>query len=248
LVEEHYARCDRLLAPALAKTDENTLLVVLSDHGFNTFRRAFDTNTWLWQNGLLALRNGRKPSEDSGIASALLDWSRTYAYAVGLGGIYLNLKNREREGILQEGTEAERVRTAIQSGLRGISDTRTGRIAIRDVRRREELYSGPYAGAAPDLLVNFCPGFRVSWQSAVGGFAGSLIEDNTRRWSGDHIIDPDEVPGILFMNRTHRPGPNGGPSTAEGRTNARHILDLAPTILNYLGVPVPEPMEGSCLV
>jgi len=247
-VEEHYARCDRLLAPALAKTDENTLLIVLSDHGFNTFRRAFDTNTWLWQNGLLALRNGRKPGEDSGIASGLLDWSRTYAYAVGLGGIYLNLKNREGQGIVEEGTEAERVRTAIQSGLRGISDTQTGHTAIRDVRRREELYSGPCAGAAPDLLVNFCPGFRVSWQSAVGGFANSLIEDNTRRWSGDHIIDPDEVPGILFMNRTPRPVPNDGPSLAEGRTNSRHIVDLAPTILKFLGVPVPEPMEGKALL
>jgi len=178
LVEEHYARCDKLLDPALDKVEENTLLIVLSDHGFNTFRRAFDTNTWLWQSGLLALKNGRKPSEDSGEGFAAVDWSKTYAYAVGLGGIYLNFKGREREGILEEGTDAERVCNAIQSGLAGIADSKTNKVAIRSVLRREKLYSGPYAANAPDLLVNFSPGFRVSWQSAVGGFANSLIEDN----------------------------------------------------------------------
>ena len=117
LIEEHYARCDKLLAPVLDKVDESTLLIVLSDHGFNTFRRAFDTNTWLQQNGLLALKNGAKPSEDLDDGPAAVNWSRTYAYAVGLGGIYLNLKGREREGILEEGTEAERVRDAIQSDI-----------------------------------------------------------------------------------------------------------------------------------
>ncbi|HKW16337.1 MAG TPA: alkaline phosphatase family protein [Terriglobales bacterium] len=242
LIEEHYARCDKLLVPVLDKLDENTLLIVLSDHGFNTFRRAFDTNTWLWQNGLLALKNGKKPSEDLGTAASDIDWSRTYAYAVGLGGIYLNFKGREREGILEEGTEAERVRNAIQSGLGGVPDSAAQRMAIRSVSRREELYSGPYATNAPDLLVNFCPGFRVSWQSAVGGFANSLIEHNLRRWSGDHIIDPEAVPGICFVQ--------GAPLLpAFGRSgNNPSILDLAPTILNYLGVPVPQSMEGASLL
>jgi predicted AlkP superfamily phosphohydrolase/phosphomutase len=181
LIEQHYARCDRLLAPVLDKVDENTLLLVLSDHGFNTFRRAFDTNTWLFQNGFLALKNGSEPGEDLGESFSAIDWSRTYAYAVGLGGIYLNFKGRERDGILEEGTEAERVRNAIQTGLAQIPDAATERTAIRNVLRREDIYSGPYMSKAPDLLVNFCPGFRGSWQSAVGGFANSLIEDNTRR-------------------------------------------------------------------
>ena len=234
LVEQHYARCDQLLAPVLDKVDENTLLLVLSDHGFNTFRRAFDTNTWLFQNGFLVLKNGSKPGEDLGEGFPAVDWSRTYAYAVGLGGIYFNFKGRERDGILEEGTEAERVRNAIQTGLAQIPDAATGRIAIRNVLRREDLYSGPYATNAPDLLVNFCPGFRVSWQSAVGSFANSLIEDNTRRWSGDHIVDPDSVPGILFANR-------------HLKHDAASIVDLAPTILNYLEVPVPQIMEGISL-
>ena len=255
LIERHYARCDKLLAAVLDKVDEDTLLIVLSDHGFNSFRRAFDTNTWLLENGLLALKNGKKPWGDLGEGFADMDWSRTYAYAVGLGGIYLNFKGREREGILDEGTEAERVRKAIQAGLPNSSDVEQQQSPVRSVLRREELYFGPYAANAPDLLVNFCPGYRVSWQSAVGGFAHSLIEDNARRWSGDHIIDPDAVPGVLFSNKNlvkHSSNPETPPAEAPGSRISSNgipkIIDLAPTILNYLGVPVPQTMEGTSLL
>jgi predicted AlkP superfamily phosphohydrolase/phosphomutase len=114
-------------------------------------------------------------------------------------------------------------------------DRETQRAAVRSVSRREELYSGAFVENSPDLLVNFHPGFRVSWRTAVGGFARSLLEDNTRRWSGDHIVDPEAVPGILFMN-------------CVGTRNHARIIDLAPTILNHLGVPTPESMEGSSLL
>jgi predicted AlkP superfamily phosphohydrolase/phosphomutase len=237
-IEEHYRRCDALLSPVLEKVDENTLLIVLSDHGFGTFRRAFDTNTWLWQNGLLALKGSHKPGESQGEGFAGVEWSKTYAYAVGLGGIYLNFKGREGGGILEEGTEAERVRQAIQTGLAGFPDAQTKRPAIRSVFRREQLYSGAFVGNSPDLLVNFHRGFRVSWQSAVGGFSHSLLEDNLRRWSGDHIVDPESVPGILFMNCSPR---------QDDQAQAR-IIDLAPTILTYLGVAVPGSMEGASLL
>jgi predicted AlkP superfamily phosphohydrolase/phosphomutase len=239
-IEEHYRRCDALLSSVLDKVDDNTLLVVLSDHGFGTFRRAFDTNTWLWQNGLLALKHGRKPSEEIAEGYAAIDWSKTYAYAVGLGGIYLNFKGRERNGILEEGSEAERVRRAIQTGMPEFTDTKSQSAAIRSVSARDEIYSGPFAQNSPDLLVNFHRGFRVSWQSAVGGFANSVIEDNMRRWSGDHIVDPESVPGILFMNQRFKQNAGNGA--------APQIIDLAPTILNYLGVPVPQSMEGATLL
>ncbi|HEX3353276.1 MAG TPA: alkaline phosphatase family protein [Terriglobales bacterium] len=238
-IEEHYRRCDALLSSVLEKVDENTLLIVLSDHGFGTFRRAFDTNTWLWQNGLLSVKDGRKPHPEAGDGFSAIDWSKSYAYAVGLGGIYLNLKGRESGGILEEGSEAERVRRAIETGLADFPDSQTQRPAIRSVSRREELYSGAFVGNSPDLLVNFHRGFRVSWQSAVGGFSRSVLEDNLRRWSGDHIVDPESVPGILFMN--HAPQQHGGQRQAR-------IIDLAPTILSYLGVAVPESMEGASLL
>jgi predicted AlkP superfamily phosphohydrolase/phosphomutase len=202
---------------------------------FGSFRRAFDTNTWLWQNGLLKLKHGQKPDKDLGEGFRAVDWSKTSAYAVGLGGIYLNFKGREREGILEEGTEADRVRQAIQTGLAEFPDAEIQLPAVRGVSRREDLYSGSHVGDAPDLLVNFHPGFRVSWQSALGGFANHLIEDNKRRWSGDHIVDPEAVPGILFMNQA-------------ARHNQAQIVDLAPTILNYLGVSAPQSMEGKSLL
>ena len=234
-VDEIYRQCDALVGRVLAKVDEDTLLIVLSDHGFNTFRRSFDTNSWLWQNQLLALKDGKKPTEALTDSSAV-DWSKTYAYAMGLGGIYLNTKGRERDGILEDGSnEAERVRAAIQKGMAGCPDPATGATAVRSVSRREGLYSGAYVSESPDLLVNFCPGYRVSWQSSLGGFANEILEDNDRRWSGDHIIDPDLVPGILFLNRqvTH---------------NHANIIDLAPTILKSLNVPIPQSVEGKSLL
>src|SRR2546427_6415925 len=173
-IEEHYRRCDALLSAVLDKTDENSLLIVLSDHGFGTFRRAFDTNTWLWQNGLLALKDSRKPEASLSEGFSEVDWSKTYAYAIGLGGIYLNFKGRDRGGILGEGAEAGRGRKAIPSGVAEFPDTEAQRPAIRSVSVREELYSGRFIGNSPHLLVNFYPGFCGSWRTAVGGFANSL--------------------------------------------------------------------------
>jgi predicted AlkP superfamily phosphohydrolase/phosphomutase len=239
-IEEHYVQCDAVLSSVLDQVDEQTLLIVLSDHGFGTFRRAFHTNTWLWQNGLLKVKDNRKPDQELGEGFTAIDWSRTYAYAVGLGGIYLNFKGRESAGILEEGSEAERVRRAIQTGLAELPDAVTQRPAIRSVSRREEIYSGAYVENSPDLLVNFHPGFRVSWQTALGGFSHELIDDNTRRWSGDHIVDPEAVPGILFMNQVS--------INDVARHNHAQIIDLAPTILNYLGVSVPQSMEGNSLL
>jgi len=234
-VDEMYRRCDRVLARVLDKTDENTLLIVLSDHGFNSFRRSFDTNTWLWQQGLLSLKEGCKPGTNLTNATEAIEWGKTHAYAAGLGGIYLNLRGRERSGIVQEGAAAERVRAAIEKGIPEFVDKDLQRPAVRSVSRRERIYSGPYVGDSPDLLLNFWPGYRVSWESALGGFSDSLVSDNRRLWSGDHIIDPEAVPGILFMNHPVR-------------RNSASILDMAPTILNYLNVPTLQTMEGTSLV
>ncbi len=234
-IEEHYRCCDALLGRVLERVDENTLLILLSDHGFNSFRRGFHTNTWLHQQGLLALREGKKPDEEHGADLGAVDWSRTHAYALGLGGVYLNLRGREGGGIVEEGGEAERVRQAIQEGLAGLHDPGTGQVAIRSVSRREEIYCGACLKDAPDLLVNYAPGFRVSWQTALGGAPHNLFEDNLRRWSGDHIIDPTAVPGILFLS-------------CAMRHNHADIRDLAPTILSYFGVAPHSAMEGTSLI
>jgi predicted AlkP superfamily phosphohydrolase/phosphomutase len=237
-IEEHYRDYDPILSRVLERVDDQTLLVVLSDHGFNTFRRAFHVNTWLYEKGLLALKNGKKPGEELGDSFSAVDWSKTYAYALGLAGVYLNKKGRERDGILEEGAEAERVREAIIQGLGEIVDAQTQSRAIHSVSRGEDIYRGAHTADAPDLLVNYAPGFRVSWQTALGGMPHGLFEDNTRRWSGDHIIDPETVPGVLFLNKALK---NNGATRAD-------IRDLAPTILNYFGIPKHAAMERESLL
>jgi predicted AlkP superfamily phosphohydrolase/phosphomutase len=232
-IEQCYRGCDKLVGDLLDQTDENTLLVVLSDHGCGPFRRSVDLNSWLWQHGLLALQGGRKPNHE--LESSTIDWSKTYAYAVGLGGIYLNLRGRESVGIVVEGTESDRVCRAIETGLAAVIDPDARRSAVASVLRRERIYSGPYVDEAPDLLVNFRPGFRVSWQSSLGGFADHVFEDNTRRWSGDHLVDPASVPGIFFMNRS-------------SRFDQARMVDLAPTILRHLEVAPHPLMEGASLI
>jgi len=101
-IEEHYAACDAIIGEALEYVDDQTLFIVLSDHGMGSFQRGLNLNTWLFENGFLTLRKGATPGPDQGEFFHNVDWSRTRAYALGLGGIYLNLAGRERDGIVKE--------------------------------------------------------------------------------------------------------------------------------------------------
>jgi predicted AlkP superfamily phosphohydrolase/phosphomutase len=233
-IEEHYRACDAIIGSALQLAADQTLVIVLSDHGFNSFQRGVHLNTWLHDNGLLALQKGAAPGEEAGDLFRAVDWGRTKAYALGLGGIYLNLKGREAQGTLEAG-EAPALKAALVKGLTGLTDPARGQAAIRSVVTREEVYKGPYAGAAPDLIVNCAAGYRASWATALGGVPEGYFEDNVKKWSGDHIIDPALVPGVLFMNRPFN-GAGAG------------LIDLAPTILAALGVAKGPAMEGSSLL
>jgi predicted AlkP superfamily phosphohydrolase/phosphomutase len=234
-IEDCYRRADAVVGRALGFVDDQTLLIVLSDHGFGTFRRGFHLNRWLYDQGLLALRAGVEPGAEAGDFLQAVDWERTKAYGLGLGGLYLNLRAREGRGTVAPG-EAEGLKAAIARELTGLKDPGRGAVAVRSVRTREELYSGPFAAEAPDLVVNCGEGYRLSWDSARGGVpAGGQFEDNTRKWSGDHIIDPSLIPGVLLMNRPFR---GDGP----------RLVDLAPTILAALRLPAGPAMEGESLL
>jgi predicted AlkP superfamily phosphohydrolase/phosphomutase len=233
-IEEHYRRGDQVVGRALESADDETLVVVLSDHGFNSFRRGVHLNTWLHDQGFLRLRPGVGPGEDCQDMLRDVDWGQTRAYALGLGGIYLNLKGREGQGTV-EPAEAESLKSAIAGGLAGLRDPATGEVAVRSVKSREELYRGPCTAEAPDLFANFAAGYRSSWGSSMGGVPEGHFEDNTRPWGGDHIIDPQLVPGVLFMDRPFR-------------GDAARLEDLAPTILAALGAPRGPVMEGMSLL
>ncbi len=227
-IEDLYRRMDRLVGIAADHADENTVLFVLSDHGFCAFRRGINLNTWLLRNGYLALSGD---GGESGPYFQGVDWSRTRAYTLGLGGLYLNLKGREAQGTVAPGAEAEALKQELITKLSGLRDPDGDAIAIRTVYAASALYRGPYLTEAPDLIVGYNEGYRTSWDAAVGKVAGSVFEDNDKAWSGDHSVDPLLVPGVLFCNRkidAEDPG----------------IEDMAPTALQLFGVRPPDWMEG----
>lgn len=233
VIGEHYRRCDETVGKALEFADDDTLVIVLSDHGFSSFERGVHLNSWLCEKGLLSLKPGCHAS-DEGRFFQDVDWSRTRAYALGLAGIYVNLRGREEHGIVPA-EEAARLKQEIARELPELHDAEHGGRAVRSVRSREQVYRGPHAAESPDLIVNFAEKYRVSWATALGGVPAAVFEDNRKKWSGDHIIDPDLVPGALFMNR---------PFHGDGAS----LVDLAPTILQALSVVKGEHMEGRSLL
>jgi predicted AlkP superfamily phosphohydrolase/phosphomutase len=227
-IEDLYQRMDRLVGLAAQHVDEHTVLFVLSDHGFCSFRRGINLNAWLLQNGYLTLADGKS---ESGPYFKGVDWSRTRAYTMGLGGLYLNLKGREAQGIVNPGEEAEALKQELIQKLTKLRDEEHNTIGIRTAYAASALYKGPYLAEAPDLIVGYNEGYRTSWDAAVGKVTSCVFEDNCKAWSGDHSVDPVLVPGVLFCNRKFD-APDPG------------IEDLAPTALKLFGLDPPAWMEG----
>jgi predicted AlkP superfamily phosphohydrolase/phosphomutase len=227
VIEELYKKMDDLIGRTMEKMSNNSLLLVVSDHGFKAFEWGVNLNSWLHQQGYLALREGAA----SGDWFQDVDWSKTRAYSLGLNGIYLNTKGRESLGTVEPGAEAARLRTELCEKLQGLVDPSTSRVAIRRTYDAMKAYTGPYRENAPDVIVGFGEGYRASWDSAQGKVTSAVFEFNSKAWSGDHCIDPGLVPGVLFSNWKI--------------TGDRHaITDVAPTLLDLFGLQVPLHMDG----
>ena len=225
-----YRRLDAILGRLLARLDDRTLLVVLSDHGFAPFRRAAHLNSWLVHAGYMALEGSATQSD---ALFRHVAWTDTRAYALGFSSLFLNRRRREGKGIVRDGDAAALARE-IQRRLLEWRDPQDGARVLERVYLGEDIFHGPHRADAPDLVVGFRPGYRASWQTAIGGAPPGLIEDNTRRWRGDHLCDAAFVPGVLFLNR---------PVAAQ----APHLMDIAPTVLHALGLAAPAEMEGKAL-
>jgi hypothetical protein len=229
-IEDLYKRMDDVVGRTVAKcAGTDTLLMVLSDHGFTTFRRGIDLNRWLEENGYLVVDDARR-GEDYLVG---VDWSKTRAFAIGLTGIFLNKKDKFAHGIVGP-DDVEPLRGEIGEKLAGLVDPASGARAIRRIYQAERAYRGPYKGQAPDLIVGYESGYRVSWDAAVGRTTSAIFHMNTKAWSGDHCVDPSVVPGVLFCNK---------PIDAQ---NPR-LLDIAPTVLDLFGIATPEYMDGAAL-
>jgi predicted AlkP superfamily phosphohydrolase/phosphomutase len=231
-VEELYKRMDSMVGRVIEKMDEKSALFILSDHGFKSFSRGVNLNSWLYLNGYLSLQQGRKVSDEW---FKDVDWEKTRAYGLGLAGIYINQKGREAKGTVRPGEETEALKNELKRKLGGLKDEEKKRTAINKVFDRNELPPGPYIDNCPDLIVGYNDGYRVSWDSVKGKVNNLVFEDNTKAWSGDHCIDPRIVPGVFF-------------STKKINTANPSIVDIAPTALRLFGLEVPSHMDGRPLI
>ena len=225
---ESYRRMDDFLGRLYKKMGLNDLLMVVSDHGFNAFNRGFNLNTWLHQEGYLVLQAGKKTS---GKWYADVDWSKSRAFGQGLNGIFLNLKGREINGIVDPGAEAEALKKEIKEKLLQVVDEKFRKNAVKAAFIREEIYRGPYTANAPDVVVGYAVGYRVSWESAVNYVGTELFSDNARMWSGDHAFTREQIPGIFFCNRRIGEKDPG-------------LIDISPTVLAAFGIAKPAFIEG----
>lgn len=236
VIEDTYARLDEMVGRVLTDVsidDPRNLVAVISDHGFKTFRRGVNLNSWLLANGYLALKEGHATS---GEWFRHVDWERTRAFALGLGGIFLNVVGREAQGQV-EAAAAPLLAEEIARKLTGLVDGDLGQVAIREAYPSHKIYKGPYAEDAPDLVIGYAAGWRASWEGVRGVVNATIFDDNTKAWSGDHCIDPELVPGVFICNHKLLPA-----------DHEPAISDLAPTLLDLFGIPAPRYMDGKSLV
>ncbi len=231
LVEELYVEMDRAVGKALEKAGSDTTVIVLSDHGFAPYYRSFNLNTWLLENGYLALKEGASREGDFFVN---VDWSRTRAYGLGLNGLYLNLRGRERDGMVAPGAPADALAQELAAKLMALRDPENSQPVMGRVDRAAEAYSGNYVAEAPDLILGYNRGYRAGWSTVLGGFSNTLLEDNLEPWSGDHCMDPRQVPGVVLSNRRIVAA-------------APSLTDIAPTILSEFAIARPQQMAGQSI-
>lgn len=229
VIEDAYIQADGLLGMALAKVDAgapDTTVLVISDHGFAPFRRSFDLNSWLIEQGWQQGAKGQPLQK--------LDWAHTRAYAVGFNGLYLNLQGREAQGIVAP-ADKDALLDEISRKLLEVRDPKSGQTVILHVYRSQDIDQGPHLETAPDLVIGYRRGFRGSWESALGENRGEVLIDNLEHWSGDHLIDPTEVPGILVCSQ-------------KLKLTDPALRDLAPTLLQRFHIAPPASMRGRNLL
>ena len=239
-IERVYRRADDFVGEVVKRVGPDMPVMIVSDHGFHSWRKAVNLDTWLVQNGYMVMKG---QSTDKKLADLFgggtfwenVDWSRTRAYAMGIGQIYFNLRGRESQGIVSPGAEAKALADELSARLLTMTDPDDGTPIIRAVYKRDDIYSGPYLQNASELQVGMNEGYRVSWQTTLGGSPPGIVYKNDRKWSADHGgYDFAITSGILVSNRPIA-------------STAPRIIDLAPTVLKYFGIAIPTDIDGKPL-
>lgn len=271
-----YQDVDAALAQLLEEVGDDTYVIVMSDHGFGSLDNYMSVNAWLAEQGYLKFKRSpvslgrtllyrvgftplniygllirlglanvlrRTSRKHIGLVGRMIkkvflsfddvDWARTRAYSNGYAGpIFVNLKGRELQGTVLPGEEYEGLIATIVDDLQQLKEPGTDRPFVGDIYPGHSIYSGPYVDRAPDLVF-----FPRDWRHAGLG----MVEFSSNRWltaspdrSGHHRMD-----GILFLS-----GPGIRPSFP---IQDASIMDIAPTVLALMGVPIPADMDGRVL-
>ncbi|MEM9555371.1 MAG: alkaline phosphatase family protein [Acidobacteriota bacterium] len=239
---ESYQRMDTLVGKVMDALPADGRLFVVSDHGFSSWRWSMNYNTWLVENGYMVLE-GQEDDEmnlqdlfDQGDFFINTDWSRTKAYALGFGNIFLNLEGREAEGIVAP-EDYDAMLEQLREELHAYVDESTGLNPVAYVYRRDEAYDSFDPLLVPDLIATNADYYRAGWQDTLGGIANAVVEPNTKRWSGDHCsLYPPLVEGILFSNKPLRDD------------RAPYMADIMPTLLELYGVDATTELDGESLL
>jgi predicted AlkP superfamily phosphohydrolase/phosphomutase len=232
IIERYYARMDSVLGHVVTRVGPDATIICCSDHGFTSYRRSVHLNTWLYENGYIALKD--EYLKTSGEFFDNVDWSRTKAYALGLNGLFINQIGREKSGTVAPGAEKEALMDELVAKLEALTDPKTGERMIFKVYKASDWYTGEAVSEAPDLVVGYNTGYRASWETALGKIPRAIVTDNVKKWSGDHCMAKDVIPGSLF---TSKPIVRNNPA----------LYDLAPTILSEFGIAKEPNMTGTSL-
>jgi predicted AlkP superfamily phosphohydrolase/phosphomutase len=227
-IERFYRDVDAALGRIRERLPEGTRLVVLSDHGFQTYTRKFHLNAWLREHGYLVLEDGRRTGR---VGLDDVDWSRSRAFGIGFNGLYLNLAGREARGIVQP-ADAPALLAEIGAKLEAERDPVTGERVVLRAYPAAEVFHGERVAEAPDLVVGYNQAYGGSDPSTLGEITEPVLEDNTSRWSGNHLIDPRLVPGVLLVNAP----------VAAGNYD---LTDVTASILDHFGLPPAQGMVGT---
>ncbi len=223
-VREVYVEVDKALGKVMAAFPDATIICV-SDHGFADFDRGVNLNTWLIENGYAKLKPNGSRSDTSGF-----DWSATRAYAVGINGLYLNMRGREKHGIVNP-IDKDDLMNELREKLKNFRDPETNRLAIKEVYFAEEVYKGDEIIHGPDMQIGYALDYRCGWPTALGGSPKTMLHDNKEAWCSDHCIATDLVPGVIFSNR-------------KVLLSNPDLEDLAPSILTAFEISPPDNMNG----
>ena len=242
-IERTYQKMDAAVGEVMRAMKPGATLIIVSDHGFHSWRKGFNTNTWLVENGFMTLKNPGAAEQQHNLDQLFgkgsffpnTDWSRTQAYALGLGQVYLNLIGREKDGVVSSGEESQRILGAIHDKLLTVQDPDTHQPVIQNVYFGKSIFHGQRMSEAPDLQIDFRDGYRTSWQTSLGAVPPGIVVANMKKWSGDHCAsDPSDTQGIFFSNRPYA-------------ASQASLLDIAPTVLGIFSVAPPAQVDGKAI-